>query len=284
MQAQHSNPLDEHYRKIGKIGSGSYGDVLLYQRKATKREYSPLAGLGTSTPEGQMVAVKIYRRPNNNREGVDFTSLREINCLQQVRHPNVINCNEVIYRMAAPHLHQVCVVMNFHIELADLLKVHHAPSDKLQVAKHITKGLHYLHQNFIFHRDMKPENIFISRDGQARIGDFGFAKEFGTPYKRCTINACTIEYRAPEVFMKTHYYTEKSDVWSLGCIFAYLFTGKALFDMRGKNELQLLMEIFWLRGTPDEENWTGSDKLPCKFKFQPTEQPKNLKEKLELGE
>lgn len=98
---------------------------------------------------------------------------------------------------------------------------------------------------------MKPENLFVSRTGLIRIADFGFAKEFGTPYKKFTINACTIEYRAPEIFLGTHYYTEMSDIWSLGCIFAYIFTGKPLFRSENKSEIELLSEIFYLAGTPD---------------------------------
>jgi serine/threonine protein kinase len=93
--------------------------------------------------------------------------------------------------------------------------------------------------------------LFVSRTGWIRIADFGFAKEFGTPYKKFTINACTIEYRAPEIFLGTHYYTEMSDIWSLGCVLAYIFTGKPLFRSENKSEIELLSEIFYLAGTPD---------------------------------
>jgi cell division cycle 2-like protein len=87
--------------------------------------------------------------------------------------------------------------MDYHLELADLLKAHSSFEERRRVAKQIVRGLKYLHDNYIFHRDMKPENLFVSRTGWIRIADFGFAKEFGTPYKKFTINACTIEYRAP---------------------------------------------------------------------------------------
>ena len=46
-------------------------------------------------------------------------------------------------------------------------------------------------------QDLKLENIFVSREGRVKLADFGFTKEYGTPYKKYTTNACTIEYRAP---------------------------------------------------------------------------------------
>lgn len=94
--------------------------------------------------------------------------------------------------------------------------------------------------------------MFVSRDGWVKLADFGFTKEYGTPYKKYTTNACTIEYRAPELFFGTHYYTEKSDIWSAGCLLAYLFTDKPLFDL-GTNsnppDIEILSQIFYLFGT-----------------------------------
>jgi len=66
--------------------------------------------------------------------------------------------------------------MNFHLELNDLLLVFNTEKDKKRMIKQIAKGLKYLHDNYIFHRDLKPDNIFVSKSGWMRIADFGFAK------------------------------------------------------------------------------------------------------------
>ena len=84
---------------------------------------------------------------------------------------------------------------------------------------------------------MKPENVFVSREGQVKISDFGFAKEFGSPNAKYTANTCTKEYRAPELFFATHYYTEKTDIWSYGCVLAYIFTNKTIFYSNSQNDI-----------------------------------------------
>jgi serine/threonine protein kinase len=84
-----------------------------------------------------------------------------------------------------------------------------------------------------------------------KIGDFGFSKEFGTPNKKYTPEVCTKQFRAPELFFGTNYYTEKTDIWSLGCIFYYIFTKSVLFDTYNASDIDILARIFALTGTPN---------------------------------
>jgi serine/threonine protein kinase len=151
-----ASAIEESYTKICKIGSGSYGTVYLYERKKSVRP-SFLQELfrGERQFESDYVAVKLYKKPNNNREGIDFSCLREINCLQGLTHKNIVNCYEIIYQQrpeGTGQFHEVYVVMDYHLEISDLLKAHNSIDDKKRIAKQITKGLHYLHENYIFHR------------------------------------------------------------------------------------------------------------------------------------
>jgi serine/threonine protein kinase len=70
---------------------------------------------------------------------------------------------------------------------------------------------------------------------------------------------CTPEYRAPEIYFHTNYYTEKSDIWSYGCVIVYLFTQKIAFPTLAVSEhgpdLGSLQNIFYLLGTPNAKTW-----------------------------
>lgn len=90
----------------------------------------------------------------------------------------------------------------------------------------------YVHEQGISHRDLKPENILIDKKGTIKICDFGSAKildeKLNTPY------IVSRYYRAPELILACSDYTEKIDVWAIGCIFCEFMTLQPLFP--GKTE------------------------------------------------
>lgn len=98
--------------------------------------------------------------------------------------------------------------------------------------KQILQGMAYVHQKNISHRDLKPENILMNEKGVVKICDFGSAKmldsQMNTPY------IVSRYYRAPELILACSDYTEKIDVWAIGCIFAEFMTLRPLFP--GKTE------------------------------------------------
>ena len=110
-------------------------------------------------------------------------------------------------------------------------------------------ALRELHENNIIHRDIKPSNIGIRSDYTLKLLDFGMAREKSPDNSRMTSGVQTLIYRAPEIFLNTSY-DYKVDIWSLGCIFAELLTGKLLFEE--VNELQQLTDILRVIGNPSE--------------------------------
>ena len=80
-----------------------------------------------------------------------------------------------------------------------------------------------------------------------------------------TRTAVTLYYRAPEIFFGDSFYTNKIDIWSIGCVFAELVSGQPLF--KGSNELSTLSKIIQIIGCPNEDNWPGVSQLPNYLPF-----------------
>ena len=81
-------------------------------------------------------------------------------------------------------------------------------------------GVSYCHHHRVLHRDLKPPNLLINREGQLKLADFGLARAFGIPVRSYTHEVVTLWYRAPDVLMGSRKYSTPVDVWSIGCIFA----------------------------------------------------------------
>lgn len=78
----------------------------------------------------------------------------------------------------------------------------------------------YCHSHRVLHRDMKPQNLLVNRNGLLKLADFGLARAFGIPLRSYTHEVVTLWYKAPEVLLGTKFYTTSVDIWSVGCIFA----------------------------------------------------------------
>ena len=69
------------------------------------------------------------------------------------------------------------------------------------------------------HRDLKPQNLLIDKNGRIKLADFGLARAFGIPIKTLTHEILTLWYRAPEILLGQKEYSTPVDIWSIGCIF-----------------------------------------------------------------
>ena len=110
------------------------------------------------------------------------------------------------------------------------------------------------------HRDLKPQNILVSRDGQLKLADFGLARAFVPPIRPFTHEVVTLWYRPPEILLGSQSYALPVDIWAIGAMFAEMCTKRPLFP--GDSEIDELFRIFRLLGTPNESSWPGVGMLP----------------------
>ena len=121
-------------------------------------------------------------------------------------------------------------------------------------------GCAHLHRHGVMHRDLKPQNLLVDKAKNViKVADLGLGRAFSVPVKSYTHEIVTLWYRAPEVLLGGSHYSTPVDMWSVGTIFAELARKQPLFP--GDSELQQLLHIFKLLGTPSEDVWPGVTRL-----------------------
>eukprot|EP00455_Lapot_gusevi_P000142 TRINITY_DN1005_c0_g1_i3.p1 TRINITY_DN1005_c0_g1~~TRINITY_DN1005_c0_g1_i3.p1 ORF type:complete len:288 (-),score=43.21 TRINITY_DN1005_c0_g1_i3:130-993(-) len=119
----------------------------------------------------------------------------------------------------------------------------------------ILRGLKYIHSARVLHRDLKPSNLLLNGNCDLKICDFGLARGANpddTHHGFMTEYVATRWYRAPEIMLSWKEYTNKIDVWSVGCIMAELLGRKPLFP--GNDYMHQLHLILDILGTPSHED------------------------------
>ncbi|KAG5885206.1 hypothetical protein JTB14_012229 [Gonioctena quinquepunctata] len=234
------------YTILHQLGDGTYGSVVLGQRKDT----------------GEKVAIKRMKRKYYSWD--EAMSLREVKSLKKLHHSNVVKLKEVIRENDVLYFVFEYMQENLYQHIKDR-RVPFPEATVRNMLQQILQGLAFIHRHGFFHRDLKPENILCSGPDLVKIADFGLVRELRSrpPY---TDYVSTRWYRAPEVLLHSTTYSSPIDLWAVGCIAAEIYTYRPLFP--GTTETDQLYKICALRGTPDKTKWPDSYQLAGALGFK----------------
>jgi len=203
--------LGDRYEIIEKIGTGGMSDV--YRAKCHKLN--------------RFVAVKVLKQEFS--ENVNFVSKfrTEAQAAAGMMHPNIVNVYDVGEENGTYYIVMELVegiTLKQYIEKKARLSVKEAISIAIQVSM----GIEAAHNNHIIHRDIKPQNIMISKEGKVKVTDFGIAKAVTS--NTITSNVMgSVHYTSPEQ-ARGGYSDEKSDIYSLGITMFEMLTGRVPFN------------------------------------------------------
>ena len=203
--------VGDRYEILEKIGTGGMSDV--YKAKCHKLN--------------RFVAVKVLKQEFS--ENANFVSKfkTEAQAAAGMMHPNIVNVYDVGEESGTYYIVMELVegiTLKQYIEKKARLSVKEAISIAIQVSM----GIEAAHRNHIIHRDIKPQNIMISKDGKVKVTDFGIAKAVTS--NTITSNVMgSVHYTSPEQ-ARGGYSDEKSDIYSLGITMFEMLTGRVPFN------------------------------------------------------
>lgn len=202
--------ISDRYEIIDKVGSGGMADV--YKARCHRLN--------------RFVAIKVLKTEYNNDKTFVEKFRAEAQSAAGLSHPNIVN----VYDVGEDEgLHYIVmeliegITLKSFIERKGKLEV----KETVGIAIQIAQGLEAAHVNHIIHRDIKPQNIIISKEGKVKVTDFGIAK--AATSNTVTSNAMgSVHYISPEQ-ARGGYSDEKSDIYSLGVTMYEMLTGKVPF-------------------------------------------------------
>ena len=221
----------ENYEFICQIGKGNFGRISKIIRKSDQKTL-----IWKELDYGQM----------SEKEKEQIVS--EVNILRELKHPNIVRYYD---RIIDKKNSRIYIIMEYCEggDLNQLIKRCKKTGEFIaediiwKIFTQVLLAIHVIHnhkEGKILHRDIKPSNIFLDKDNNVKLGDFGLSRELSDQSKFAYSHVGTPYYMSPEQIDETKY-NEKSDIWSLGCFLYELTTFHPPFE--AKNQIMLAMRI-----------------------------------------
>lgn len=212
----------DKYERLKKIGEGSFGKAILVKSRTDGRQYV-------------IKEIGISRMSNKERQ----ESRKEVAVLANMSHPNIVQYKESFEESGCLY-----IVMDY-CEGGDLFKKINNQRGTLFPEEQILDwfvqiclALKHVHDRKILHRDIKSQNIFLTKDGTVQLGDFGIARVLNSTVELARTCIGTPYYLSPEI-CENKPYNNKSDIWALGCVLYEMCTLKHAFEAGNMKNLVL---------------------------------------------
>lgn len=205
--------IHSRYEIQQRVGMGGMADVY----KAMDRKLN------------RFVAIKVLKAEFCSDKSFVAKFQAEARAAAGLSHPNIVSVYDVAEETGTYFIVMELIdgiTLKQYIEKKGKLSIKEATSIAIQVST----GIEAAHQNSIIHRDIKPQNIIISKDGKVKIADFGIAKAISANTNTISSNVMgSVHYSSPEQ-SRGGYLDAKSDIYSLGIVMFEMVTGRVPFD------------------------------------------------------